>query len=133
MLYSVDFLLFVIKTGVLMDKPKLCDLLGARYYGTFWVRDVHLRDWGSDLVLDCSYDPGQPDAPIPFQIMLQDCREIQWRVYAHLKHLEDMTLPAAELVNIALGTENHHKPLNLLTDSFGLTVLYGGLQVTKAG
>ncbi|MBI5671120.1 MAG: hypothetical protein HZC41_24250 [Chloroflexi bacterium] len=115
-----------------MDKPKLCDLLGARYYGTFWVRDVRMQDWGSDLVLDCSYEPGEPDAPIPFRLTLHDCREIQWRVYAHLKHPEDTTLPA-ELVNVALGAGNHHKPLNLLTDSFGLTVLYGELQVLKTG
>jgi hypothetical protein len=114
-----------------MDKPKLCDMLGAHPYGTFWVRDVHLFDWGSEIVLDCLYEPGTPGKPVPFQLILKDCRDLNWRVYAHLKHPEDASLPTATLINIRLGTDNHRKPLTMLTDFFGLNVSYGSLTVQK--
>lgn len=67
----------------------------------------------------------------PFTLQLDDCREIQWRVYAHLKHPEDQTLPTATFVNLRLGSDNHRKPLHLLTDFFGLTVSYGALRLEK--
>jgi hypothetical protein len=74
-----------------------------------------------------------PEVSVPFDIYLSDCREHQWRVYAHLKHPEDQTLPTATFVNLRLGSDNHRKPLHLLTDFFGLTVSYGQLRLEKRG
>lgn len=116
-----------------MDKVRLSDMLGVPAGGTFWVRDLHHFDWGAELVLDCTYEIGQPSTVTAFQIILKDCRDLHWRVYAHLKPLDDQTLPAAAVVNLRLGTNDHRRPLHLLTDSFGLTVSYGTLALVKSG
>lgn len=109
----------------IMDKTRLCEMLGVACDGTIRIDGLRVEGWGGQIVLDCSYRHPQADA-IPFQIVLLDCREIQWRVYAHASRAE--TLPAA-LVNIKLGTDGHRKPLSLLTDAFGLTVLYGEMKI----
>ena len=100
-------------------------------FGMFWVRDIILFSWGYEVIFDCLYDLGEPSKSVPFQLVLTDCRDMQWRVYAHLQHPEDRTLPATKLVNIHLGTEYHRKPMHLLTDSFGITVSYGTLVIQK--
>lgn len=114
-----------------MDRAKLSDMLGARPGGMFHVKHVHLGGWGSHLELACEYETGDQKAMIPFRLMLEDCRDMQWRVYAHLRHPEDQTLPTATVVNLRLGTDGHRKPLHVLTDFFGLTVTYGTMQLTR--
>ncbi len=103
-----------------MYKLKLAEALGSHPYGVFWIHDLRLVGWGKDLVFECVYEPGGPSKPVPFQLILKDCREMRWRVYAHA---DGMT--TASIVNIGLGTGQHRKPANILTDTFGLTVLYG--------
>ncbi len=112
-----------------MDKLKLSALIGAQPDGTFTVNSIQVDSWGRTLRLDCAYALGSSEPEVRFTMMLDDCRELQWRVYAHLKHPEDQTLPMATLVNVRLGAQGHHKPLHLLTDFFGLTVNYGTLTV----
>ena len=116
-----------------MDKIRLSEMLGVQGSGVFQVKAIALDGWGSSLTLDCFYEATAPASITPFKLRLQDCRELQWRVYAHLKHPEDQTLPTATLVNLRLGSDNHRKPLHVLTDFFGLTVNYGTLQVEKHG
>ena len=67
--------------------------------------------------------------------MLHDCRDIQWRVYAHLKLPDDptMSVAATSLVDVRLGSDQHRKPLHMLTDSFGITVTYQTLTVETNG
>ena len=113
-----------------MDKVRLIDLLGCQQGGDIQVKSITLDGWGSGLKLDCLYDLS--NTITSFTLQLDDCREIQWRVYAHLKHPEDQTLPTATFVNLRLGSDNHRKPLHLLTDFFGLTVSYGALRLEKA-
>jgi hypothetical protein len=114
-----------------MDKGRLAEMIGAAAGANFWVREIHLFNWGHELVLDCLYDA--PTGGLSFQLTVRDCREMQWRVYAHLRHAEDRTLPATMLVNLRLGSAAHRKPLHLLTEAFGLTVLYGELVVQRVG
>jgi hypothetical protein len=96
----------------MVDKLKIAEVLGAHPYGAFWVKDIHLFSWGNEVVFECLYEPGAPAEPIPFQVVLQDCRDIQWRVFH-------------------LGTSDHRKPLHMLTDSFGITVSYQALTIEK--
>jgi hypothetical protein len=113
-----------------MDRGVLYEQLGVEPGGTVWVKDVHFFYWGSEVVLECLYQPTDGVA-VPFQMALTDCRELQWRVYAHLQHPEDRTLPATALVNLRLGTGGQRKPLQLLADAFALTVLYGTLAIAR--
>jgi hypothetical protein len=114
-----------------MDKVRLSEMLGLQSQGTFRVRTIALDGWGSTLTLACQYEISTPTVITPFTLQLIDCRELQWRVYTHLKHPEDQTLPTATFVNLRLGSDNHRKPLHLLTDFFGLTVSYGVLRLDK--
>jgi hypothetical protein len=115
-----------------MDKVALAEKLGAQPGGLFHIKHLQLGGWGSHLVLECSYElPGGNTNMIPFRIELDDCRDMQWRVYAHLRHPEDQTLPTATVVNVRLGMGGHRKPLHLLTDFFGLTVSYGAMQLKR--
>ena len=116
-----------------MDKIKLSEMLGVQPLGVFQVKAIELSGWGSDMKLACIYELTLPETSVLFDIHLADCREHQWRVYAHLKHPEDQTLPTATFVNLRLGSDNHRKPLHLLTDFFGLTVSYGQLRLEKRG
>src|SRR5215470_17297823 len=115
-----------------MDRQQLAEALGAHPYGAFWVKDIHLFGWGSEVIFECLYEPGAPADPVPFQLVLKDCRDIQWRVYAHLQPPDDRTLPATSLVNVHLGAGDHRKPLNILTDSFGITVTYRALKIERS-
>jgi|FLYN01.1.fsa_nt_gi hypothetical protein len=109
-----------------MDKLKIAEALGSHPYGVFWIQALRLEGWGRDLVFECVYEPGGPSQPVPFLLTLKDCREMRWRVYAHADGL-----PSASIVNIILGTGQHRKPANILTDYFGLTVLYGEYVIEK--
>ncbi len=113
-----------------MDKARLSDLLGISQGGAFQVKTIVPDGWGSSLTFDCLCEVAS--SKTFFILKLDDCREIQWRVYAHLKHPEDQTLPTATFVNLRLGSDNHRKPLHLLTDFFGLTVSYGTLRLEKS-
>ncbi len=127
-----------------MDKLRLLELLNitpTRVYiergleqpgGQFLVTGLELRGWGSELRLNGGYEEAGLETR-HFTIHLSDCRELQWRVYAHLKHPEDVTLPVSHLVNLRLGSDSHRKPLHLLTDFFGLTVSYGSLTIVRVG
>jgi hypothetical protein len=118
-----------VKREKMMDRQQLAEQLGVHPYGMFWVKDIHLFGWGHEVILYCLYEPGAPADPVPFQITLNDCRELQWRVYAHLQPPDDRTLPATSIVNIHTGTDQHRKPLHILTDAFGLSVSYGTLAI----
>jgi len=114
-----------------MDKLKIADALKMHPFGHFTINTMQIEDWGRDLVFDCVYDPGAPGKPTPFQLQICECREIRWRVYIHARNGE--TLPAAHIVNFNLGTHQHRKPLNLLTDHFGLTALYDEVMIRNGG
>lgn len=115
-----------------MDRGLVCEQLGVTPGGALWIKDVHFFGWGSEVVFECHYDLSGSD-PVPFQMVMLDCRELQWRVYAHLQHPEDRTLPATAIVNLRLGTAGQRKPLQVLTDAFALTVHYGTLTISRVG
>lgn len=114
-----------------MDKDTLAERLGAQPGGDFQVHSIQPVQWGHELLIEFSYVPKPGMKPIAFHIHLRDCRELQWRLYAHLRAPEDQSLTTATLVNILLGRDNHRKPMNILTDFFGLTASYGEMTIQK--
>ncbi len=58
----------------------------------------------------------------PFTLTFDDCREMRWRIYAHL----DVSEPTP-LVEFAPGRDQHRSPAQMLTGHFGLSVFYGAL------
>ncbi|MBZ0275373.1 MAG: hypothetical protein K8I60_04480 [Anaerolineae bacterium] len=110
-----------------MDRSMIARVLDAWPSGAFWIDAVQVLDWGARLVFDCRYQPDGTDKMMTFQLVLNDCRDLRWRVYAHSGGSGPVTL-----VDIRLGTDQHRKPANILTDSFGLTVLYGSQEVKSS-
>jgi hypothetical protein len=118
--------------GITMDTIRLCKLIGVEPDGSLVVTAISPMKWGEKLILNCQHEALAPGGKTAFEIILTDCRDVHWRVYAHLKHPEDITLPVATVVNIRLGTGQHRKPFQMLTDFFGLTISYGELVVQQS-
>ena len=103
---------------------QLLALLGAPPGGTVIIRELRVDAWGRDLALGCVYR-GMDGDETHFRLILADCRELTWRIYA-------VGDPHAEtpLVDVALGRGGHRSPARLLAGAFGLTAIYGELRVT---
>lgn len=115
-----------------MDQAKLCEAIGTQPGGTFFISEMKFLNWGQEIAFGGSYKLPDSGLVAHFQIRLQDCRDLQWRVYAHLNAAGNLTTPPAALVNLRLGTNQHRKPFQMLTDSFGITILYGELVIQKS-
>jgi hypothetical protein len=83
------------------------------------LRALHVRHWGRTLHFEG--DAGGR----AFTMTFDDCREIRWRVYAHL----DESALDTPLVDFTSGRDQHRSAANLLTGHFGLSVYYGTLRV----
>jgi hypothetical protein len=83
------------------------------------LRAMHLLDWGRTLHFEG--DAGGR----AFHLTFEDCRELRWRVYAHL----DAGSLDTPLVDFAPGRDQHRSAANLLTGHFGLSVYYGALRI----
>jgi hypothetical protein len=94
--------------------------------GTVEVLAVHLDDWGRSLRLVCRTHVKTGDAR-PFALVFSDCRDMRWRIYAHHSG------QTAALVDIVLGSGDHRKPAHLLTDAFGVSIVYGTYRVEWDG
>lgn len=113
-----------------MDRSKLVDRLGLVPGGQFWITDIQMVQWGRDMVFDCLYqtvlEDGSMEAPVNFSIVFRECREIRYKVYAHIGLYEQgKVTPTAEMVEIALGHGHHRRDANILTNHFAVTVSYG--------
>ncbi len=114
-----------------MDQLKISEFLALHPYGALTILAFEMRDWGQELVFTCLYDPGDPGRPARVRLVFGDCRDIRWRVYAHLAPGADDAMPPTPIINLALGSDTHRKPAHILTDAFGLSVLYGTLTLSR--
>ncbi|MFW5691076.1 MAG: hypothetical protein ACOCXZ_01135 [Chloroflexota bacterium] len=117
-----------------MDRNRIINQLGLVPDGGLSVVDIQMVEWGRDLLLGCIYrtipEDGPPDAPVHFNIIFKECREIRYRVYAHIGMHEHGSIPAeADVAELILGQANHRKDASVLTNLFGLTISYGSIQL----
>ena len=82
--------------------------------------------WGRDL-----HFSGVADT-MPFHLHFLDCRETRWQIYSHLQDESKPAFPPTELVNFKLGRTQHRSPAHLLTEHFGLSLVYGELELHYA-
>ncbi len=119
-----------------MDKSKIIEALALVPGGGFTITDIQMVQWGRDLVLECAYQTvslnAPPDAPVYFDLIFHDCREIRYKVYAHIgAHEQNQVTPTADVVEVSLGQGNHRRDASLLTNHFGVTISYGSLSIEK--
>ncbi len=100
-------------------------LFGLPEHAALDVLAVHLEDWGRSLRLVCRAHLPTGELRL-FDLIFSDCRDLRWRAYVH-HHGQ-----TAALVDIALGSGDHRKPAHLLTDAFGVSILYGAYRVVWA-
>jgi hypothetical protein len=107
---------------------QLYELLKLPATYSFTVRDLQMNAWGQDLIFYCAYQSPANDHANLFTMAFHDCREIRWRVYAHLEASIDTP---ARIVDLKFGRGDHRSPANILTSFFGLTISYGTLTVEE--
>lgn len=117
-----------------MHKQRLINTLGLVPKGTFSITDMQLLDWGRVITFACMYQTiaidGTPDTPVQFDLICRDCRDIKYRVYAHISaHEQGHITQSADVAEINLGKGNHYKDLTMLTNHFSLHISYGTLHL----
>jgi hypothetical protein len=115
-----------------MGKEKIIQTLGLVTGGGFSITDIQMVQWGRQLVFECVYrvvsKNTTPDEPVYFNLVFADCREIKYRVYAHISlEAEGHITDVADIAEINLGNGNHRRDANILTNHFGVTLSYGQL------
>lgn len=85
---------------------------------TSLVTGVQLRLWGSEMLIQCLYDPLNRQ---PYLLVFRDCREIHWNVHES-GAIQDSE---ANLFGILLGQDKHRQPAVITTDIFEVSILYG--------
>ena len=83
------------------------------------LRAVQWLDWGQTLVFDISAGTAET-----FALRFDDCREMRWRIYAHESGGEETAI-----VDFAAGRDSHRSPAQVLTERFGLSLVYGEMSV----
>ena len=103
-----------------MDKAKIFSALSLSADSLIHLRGMELTAWGRDLQFEC-----QANDSVSFNMIFSDCREIHWQLYSHKQDLD--AFPVTQVVNFRLGQGQHRKPTHLLTEHFGLRLVYGRL------
>ena len=119
-----------------MDRSKIIDALGLVPDGGISITDIQMVQWGRDLIIECRYQTVSlntaPDDPVYFRLVFRDCREIKYKVYAHIGiHEHGRVTPLADVAEISLGQDSHRRDANILTNHFGLIVSYGQLTIER--
>jgi len=119
-----------------MDKARIIETLGLVSGGGFSVTDIQMAQWGRDLIFECLYRTVgmkvAPDDPVVFHLVFHDCRDIKYRVYAHIgAHEQGKITSVADVAEISLGQGNHRRDANILTNHFGVTISYGDVRIER--
>lgn len=108
-----------------MDQHKITDILNLPPGSLITLTSLQVALWGQDLLFD-----GESEA-VPFRLILRDCRDVRWQLYAHMQVEGRPPFPPANIANFSAGRDQHRSPLRLLTDYFGLSVSYGQLIIER--
>ena len=119
-----------------MDQPRLIETLGLVPGGGFSIVDIQMVQWGRELVFEVVYRTASrnapPDDPVHFNLIFRDCREIRYKVYAHISLQEQGIVTAvADVAELMLGKGQHRRDANILTNHFGVTLSYGEVLVER--
>jgi hypothetical protein len=85
------------------------------------LRSVQWLDWGQTLVFEIRVGEAER-----FELRFGDCREMRWRIYAH-----ETTGDETPIVDFAPGRDAHRSPAQILTGRFGLSLVYGKMNVSR--
>jgi hypothetical protein len=106
-----------------MESNPILSALNLPHINPIRFTSLQMRMWGRDLRFSCKA------GLVEFKLQYTDCREMRWQVYTHLKDEQNPAFPPTELVNIKIGRNQHRSPSHLLTEHFGLSLVYGELDL----
>jgi hypothetical protein len=90
---------------------------------TSLITKIKLSAWGSELELECIYDP--QGIKLPYQIHFKDCTEIQLSLHSP-ENSQDLE---ADIIDFKVGQEQQKEPAIIYTDIFELLIIYETLQI----
>lgn len=108
-----------------MDKPRILSALNLPPTTAILVRSLEMVMWGRNLLFFCEANH------IEFELHFKDCREMRWQIYTHMQHDKNPAFPPTQLANCALGRGQHRSPAHLLTEHFGLSLVYGEVYLLR--
>lgn len=106
-----------------MDQYVILDTLGLKPPTPIQFTNLMMGVWGRDLKFMAQAGTTQ------FGLHFLDCRETRWQLYTHNQHDDNPPFPITELVNFKQGRGQHRSPAHLLSDHFGVSIVYGALQL----
>lgn len=90
------------------------------------VRDFRIADWGTTLIVDCTYDPLGEQTK--YQLTFLECSQLRIDALPNAPVDEE----EAEMIGLTLGECDYRQPAVLTTDLFEMHVSYGRFQCVKA-
>ena len=119
-----------------MDSQQLVELMGLVEGGDFSINKMDFMQWGRTLLFECVYrvvsTTTAPDDPVYFQMVFHDCRDMKFKIYAHISLQESGAISdVADLAELILGQGRHRRDAHILTTHFGLTISYGSVTFHK--
>ena len=94
--------------------------------GYLAVQAISLKDWGSEIVFDCTYS--HPPLLKRFRLLFHDCRGIEWTVIRQPAAGED----EAQVLTHDLGEPNHQHTARIATVLAEVILSYGSLTLEMA-
>lgn len=104
-----------------MDRVRLLEVLSLPPMTRIDITHMTWQLWGQTMTFACEADA------IQFSVQFEDCREMKWQLYTHMQHDEPLAFPRTEWVNFRMGRDQHRSPAHVLTQHFGLSLMYGAL------
>lgn len=107
-----------------MDRIHILEQLALPSMTPIYLTELTLRQWGRDLIFFCEADDTQ------FTVTFSDCRETKWQIYTHMQDTGN-NFPRSQWVNFRMGRDQHRSPAHILSEHFGLSLVYGKMVVEK--
>lgn len=101
-----------------MNRPIILQHLDISEDSPIHVLSLETRLWGRDLLFNCRA------ADREFRLCFLEISESRWRHYLHHEASHLPYLPT-ELLNFKLGRSEGRSPAQILTEHFGLSLIYG--------
>ncbi|GEM_PF-1475011 len=119
-----------------MDRAKLLDTLALVSGGDLLITSMDFIQWGRDIEFGMRYTippfESIPKETHPFKLIFRDCRELKYKVYAHIAiHELGRISSVADVVDMSLGQGNHRRDAQILTNLFSTSIAYGNVQVAR--
>jgi hypothetical protein len=101
-----------------MNRPTILRLLNLDENSSIQILGLEVRLWGRGLIFLCKAEAQE------FRLCFLDCSEARWRHYLHHEASTAAFVPT-ELLNFNLGRSHGRSPALILSEHFGLSLVYG--------